>query len=371
MRVLYDVDLKAYADSASLPQPDFRVVTNGGATFAVSGGAGVFTATSATNYSSYAYAKLRTQVEDNYEILVQYKLVNIGAGAFASLYFRSSDFNAVNSSPDWCYNAGFPVATSSYGYSKRANASTVTLAPKQDGALSRTPVNGDIISYRLRVEGDLFRSKAWFEGTTEPSTWGAYAMDPGQVGRGGMYLSFSGGTFGAAVIELRRVVVADLTTDREGAITESQSLVHIGRTETIHGVKTFSQPPTMPTPTATGHAATKAYVDGLALTRTVNVVAASGAAQTIPAPTTALMHKYTLTANCTFTLPTAVAGQSFLVSLVQDGTGSRTATFTGAKWPGGTAPTLSTGAGKIDDLAFVCTDATTGWKGQVVGLDMR
>jgi hypothetical protein len=118
-------------------------------------------------------------------------------------------------------------------------------------------------------------------------------------------------------------------------------------------------------------ATARANLGAVGITEAVNVVATSGSAQTIPAPTTATMHKYTLTANCTFTMPTATAGQSFSVSLVQDATGSRTATFTGAKWAGGTAPTLSTGASKIDDLVFQCTDATVGWKGYVAGLDMR
>jgi hypothetical protein len=104
----------------------------------------------------------------------------------------------------------------------------------------------------------------------------------------------------------------------------------------------------------------------------VNTVAASGAAQTIPAPTVATISRITLTANCTLTFPTATAGSSFTLVLVQDGTGSRTVTWPASimKWVGGTAPTLSTGAGKIDYLSFVCTDGTN-WAGFVSGLDVR
>jgi hypothetical protein len=113
-------------------------------------------------------------------------------------------------------------------------------------------------------------------------------------------------------------------------------------------------------------------LDARYLVETVNTVATAGAAQTIPAPSVASVHKYTLTAAlCTFTLPAPVAGASFSVTLVQDGTGGRFATFTGAKWPAGTAPALSTGAGKIDDLVFACTDTAVGWKGYTAGLDMR
>jgi hypothetical protein len=71
---------------------------------------------------------------------------------------------------------------------------------------------------------------------------------------------------------------------------------------------------------------------------------------------------YTLTGNCTFTMPTATSGTSFIVKLVQDGTGSRTATFTGVKWPGGTAPTITTTATTgLDILSFVCINSV--WYG--------
>lgn len=91
----------------------------------------------------------------------------------------------------------------------------------------------------------------------------------------------------------------------------------------------------------------------------VNTVATSGATQTLPDVTTATMHDITLTANCTFTFPTAAAGKSFSVRLKQDGTGSRTATWpSSAKWPGSAAPTLSTAAGGVDTFWFVCFDGT-------------
>ena len=66
----------------------------------------------------------------------------------------------------------------------------------------------------------------------------------------------------------------------------------------------------------------------------------------------------TLTGNCTFTMPTATSGTSFIVKLIQDGTGSRTATFTGVKYPGGTVPTITTTATTgTDILSFVCINS--------------
>jgi hypothetical protein len=49
-----------------------------------------------------------------------------------------------------------------------------------------------------------------------------------------------------------------------------------------------------------------------------------------------------------------VAGMVYHLKLIQDSTGSRVITWnTVFKWAGGTAPTLSTGAGKIDYIRFV------------------
>lgn len=74
----------------------------------------------------------------------------------------------------------------------------------------------------------------------------------------------------------------------------------------------------------------------------------------------------TLTGNCTFTFPTATAGKSFILFLKQDGTGSRTATWPAAvKWPGGTAPTITSTASKADKYVF--TADGTNWVGSNAG----
>ena len=103
----------------------------------------------------------------------------------------------------------------------------------------------------------------------------------------------------------------------------------------------------------------------------VATVSASGAAQTLADPTVASVTYMTLTANCTLTFPSAVRGKSLTLVLLQDATGSRLVTFPAAvKWPGAVAPTLSTAAGKVDYLAFVCADGAT-WAGFPSGLDLR
>jgi hypothetical protein len=75
----------------------------------------------------------------------------------------------------------------------------------------------------------------------------------------------------------------------------------------------------------------------------------------------------TLTAStaCTFTMPTATAGKSFILLLKQAAsTGNGSATFTGVKWSTLGAPTITATAGKMDILSFV-SDGTN-WYGSFV-----
>lgn len=72
----------------------------------------------------------------------------------------------------------------------------------------------------------------------------------------------------------------------------------------------------------------------------------------------------TLTAStaCTFTMPAATAGKSFVLMLKQAATtGNGTATFTSVKWSGGTAPTITATAAKMDILSFFADG--TNWYG--------
>jgi hypothetical protein len=102
---------------------------------------------------------------------------------------------------------------------------------------------------------------------------------------------------------------------------------------------------------------------------TLSSVAASGAAVTLADPALAKVQTVVLTANCTFTFPTPLIGLTFVLTLTQDGTGSRTATWPAAvRWSGGTNPTLTTTAGRRDVFRFVSVDDTT-WVGQTVGLN--
>lgn len=70
-------------------------------------------------------------------------------------------------------------------------------------------------------------------------------------------------------------------------------------------------------------------------------------------------QKSTLTGNCTFTFTAPPGPCSLILKLVQDATGSRTVTWPATvHWSGGTAPTLTTTANKVDIITFYY-DGTT------------
>ena len=94
------------------------------------------------------------------------------------------------------------------------------------------------------------------------------------------------------------------------------------------------------------------------------------------AETNGNVQTWTMTGNCTFTMPSGSglqAGTSLTLILTQDGTGSRTGAFTGVKWAGGAAPTLTTTATTgIDVLTFITFNggASPVWYGFVAGAAM-
>lgn len=108
---------------------------------------------------------------------------------------------------------------------------------------------------------------------------------------------------------------------------------------------------TLTSPTITGY------------TESVNAVGTVSSAATLSLATgTVLTATLTASTACTFTMPTAVAGQSFILLLKQAAsTGGGTATFTNAKWGNAGAPTITATAGKMDILSFI-SDGTN-WYG--------
>lgn len=76
------------------------------------------------------------------------------------------------------------------------------------------------------------------------------------------------------------------------------------------------------------------------------------------------VQNLTLTGICTITMPTAAAGRSFIMYL-RTGAGGYTVTWSTVKWAGGTAPTLTSTASRMDIFSFF-SDGTN-WYGVVAG----
>lgn len=98
--------------------------------------------------------------------------------------------------------------------------------------------------------------------------------------------------------------------------------------------------------------------------------ASPGSAFTVDLSTGTVFDVTLTTANLTLTLPAPGAGKSFTLLLRQDATGSRVVTWPAAKWPGGATPTLTTTAGGVDLVSFLCVNGTD-WLGFPSGYDLR
>ena len=114
--------------------------------------------------------------------------------------------------------------------------------------------------------------------------------------------------------------------------------------------------PTIATPVLTNPTVTN-YVESVVAIGTVT-------SSSTLSLTNGTVQTATLTAStaCTFTMPTATAGKSFVLLLKQAAsTGNGTATFTGVKFGSAGAPTVTATAGKMDIFTFIADG--TNWYG--------
>lgn len=97
----------------------------------------------------------------------------------------------------------------------------------------------------------------------------------------------------------------------------------------------------------------------------------SGAGTATLTLNTSNIHTITMPAgNITIALSNEGVGQCFIINIIQDSVGSRTVTwFTTIKWAGGSAPTLTTTANKIDTLGFIVSSSGN-YYGYVVGQNL-
>jgi len=146
------------------------------------------------------------------------------------------------------------------------------------------------------------------------------------------------------------------TTTGTGVLTflgtpSSANLLSAMTDDTGTGLLVFNNAPALTNPTVTN------YVETLYSANTSTAITVDLANGTV--------QNLTLTGNATITMPTAVAGKSFIIILSQDATGSRTVTWSTVSWPSATAPTVTSTASKKDIFSFFSNG--TSWFGTTIG----
>ena len=134
------------------------------------------------------------------------------------------------------------------------------------------------------------------------------------------------------------------------ATPSSANLASAVTDETGSGLLVFNSAPALTNPTVTNYVETPYTANS---STAITLALTNGTVQII-----------TLTGTCTITMPTATSGKSFILFLKQDGTGSRTVTWSTVNWPAGTAPTITSTASKQDIFSFFADG--TNWYGVTV-----
>ena len=271
--------------------------------------------------------------------------VTVINGEKAIIYWNSvsGDFVKISSNTITSFTGVLSPVNGGTGVANNA-ASTITISGSFGTTLTVTgttavtlPTSGTLVNTAVTTLSSLtsvgtIATGVW-NGTIITGTYGGTGVNNGSntITLGGSFT-----TSGAFTTTLTVTANTNVTLPTTGTLA------------TLAGSETFTNK-TLTNPTITAYLETAPT-----LTNSSTAVTLSLSSGTV--------LSYTLTGNCTFTMPTATSGTSFIVKLIQDGTGSRTATFTGVKWPAGTAPTITTTATTgLDILSFVCINSV--WYG--------
>lgn len=167
------------------------------------------------------------------------------------------------------------------------------------------------------------------------------------------------GTTATQTLTNKTITYADNTLTGVVGLTATQTLT--GKTityadNTLTGVVGTTATQTLTNKTLTNPTVTD-YIE------TVSAIGTVSTASTLSLSSgTVLTATLTASTACTFTMPTATAGKSFVLLLKQAATtGNGTATFTSVKWNSFGAPVITATAGKMDILTFVADG--TNWYG--------
>jgi len=183
---------------------------------------------------------------------------------------------------------------------------------------------------------------------------GTLALTVAGTSGGVPYFGSSSTWASSAVLTASAIMVGGGAGAAPSTITTGTGVVTaLGLAVSGSGSIVLGTSPTVNNPTVTNYVESVVAIGTVTTTNTIALT--NGTVQTA-----------TLTAStaCTFTMPTATAGKSFVLLLKQAAsTGNGTATFTGVKWGTAGAPTITATAGKMDILTFVADG--TNWYGSI------
>ena len=219
---------------------------------------------------------------------------------------------------------------------------------------SAVPVNTNLVSGELAL--NITDEKLYFKnsaGTVKLLASNAATTNVTTFAGGTTGLTPASATSGAVTLAGTLAIANGGTNATTASITSFNNITGYtasGATGTTSTNLVFSTSPTLTTPTISGYLESPVALGTVTGTATIAITAGTIITATLTAST-----------PCTFTMPTATAGKSFVLQLTNSATGMTTATFTGVKWPGGTAPTITATASAVDILSFVCIGST--WYG--------
>ena len=235
-----------------------------------------------------------------------------------------------------------------------AAARTLQLGPSDGPTAGSVPYGtGSTLAYTAAGSSGQFLQSNGSSAPTWVTAGGTGTVTSVNVSGGTTGLTYSGGPItGSGTITMAgTLAVANggtgITSFGTGVATA------LGQNVSGSGSIVLGTSPTVNNPTVTNYVESVVAIGTVTSSSTLSLT--NGTVQTA-----------TLTAStaCTFTMPTATAGKSFVLLLKQAATtGNGTATFTSVKWGASGAPTITATAGKMDILTFIADG--TNWYGSI------